>query len=54
MGDLESLKDVTSFTLLSDALHDGVYEFGTFGVVTLGPVVTGSALAKNKVVGTEK
>ena len=54
MGDLESLKDITSFTFLSDALHDGIDEFGTFGVVTFGPVVSGSALSENEIVGTEK
>jgi len=54
VGDLETLEDVASFGLLSDSLHDTVNKFGSLGVVTLGPVVTGSALSENEVVGAEK
>ena len=54
VGDLESLKNVTVFSFLADALHDLVDKFGSFGVVTLGPVISGSALSKDKVVGAEK
>ena len=50
MGDLETLKAVTSFSLLPDDIKNGVNELGTLGVVTLGPVVTGTGLAEHEVV----
>ena len=45
VGELESLKAVASFCFLADDVQDGVDEFGSFGVVTLGPVVSGSGLS---------
>ena len=45
VGELESLKAVASFCFLADDVQDGVHEFGSFGVVTLGPVVSGSGLS---------
>ena len=33
--------------------QNGIDELSTFGVVTLGPVVTGTALAEDEVVGAE-
>lgn len=54
MGDLESLEDVASFGFLANAFHDRIYEFRSFGVVAFGPVVTGSALSKDEVVGAEE
>merc|ERR1719291_551745 len=54
VGDLESLEAVTAFGFLSDNIEDGVDEFGTFGVVTLGPVVTGTGLSEDEVVWSEE
>ena len=54
MGDLETLEAITSFSFLSDDIKDGVDELSTFGVVTLGPVVTGTSLSENEVVGSEE
>jgi proteasome assembly chaperone (PAC2) family protein len=54
VGDLESLKAITRFSLLADYVKNGVNELSTFGVVTLSPVITSSGLSENKVVGAEK
>merc|ERR1712151_846511 len=54
VGDLESLEAVTAFGFLSDNIEDGVNELGTFGVVTLGPVVTGTGLSEDEVVWSEE
>merc|ERR1712176_1707910 len=50
VGDLESLEAVAAFGFLTDDIEDGVDEFGTLGVMTLGPVVTGTGLSENEVV----
>ena len=54
VGDLESLEAVATLSFLSDNIEDGVNELSTFGVVTLGPVVTGTGLSENEVVGSEE
>ena len=54
VGDLEALEAIAAFSLLADDVEDGVDELGTLGVVTLGPVVTGTGLSENEVVGAEK
>mmetsp|Transcript_122006 Transcript_122006/g.171719 ORF Transcript_122006/g.171719 Transcript_122006/m.171719 type:complete len:462 (-) Transcript_122006:77-1462(-) len=54
VGDLEALKAVATLSLLSDDIEDGVDQLSTFGVVTLGPVVTGTSLTENEVVGSEE
>lgn len=54
VGDLESLQHVTVFGLFADDVHDRVHELGALGVVALGPVVAGTALAKDKVVRAEQ
>eukprot|EP01084_Bolivina_argentea_P311568 539346_1 len=53
VGDLESLQAVAALGLLADDVEDGVDELGTLSVVTLGPVVSGSGLAEDEVVGAE-
>ena len=50
---LESLETVTALGLLTDNIEDRVYELSTLGVMSLGPVVSGSALSEHKVVGSE-
>ncbi len=54
MGDLESLEAVTSFSFLSYNIKNGVDEFSSLSVVTLGPVVTGTGLSKDEVVWSEE
>jgi len=54
VGDLESLKAVTSFGFLADDVKDGVNQFSTFGVVAFCPVVSGSGLSEDEVVWSEK
>merc|ERR1719389_1554383 len=45
---------ITTFSFFTDNIEDGVDEFSTFGVVTLGPVVTGTSLTEDEVVGSEE
>ena len=54
MGNLESLKAVATLSLLSDNIEDGVDELGSLGVMSLGPVVSGSGLSEDEVVGSEE
>lgn len=54
VGDLEALEAVTGLSLATDDIDNLVNQLGTLGIVTLGPVVTGTRLAENKVVGTEE
>jgi hypothetical protein len=54
VGDLETLEAVTALSLTTDDIDDLVDELGTLSVVTLGPVVTGTRLAEDEVVGTEE
>ena len=54
MGNLEALKAVTAFSLLSYDIKDGVNKFGTFSVVAFGPVVSSTGLSENEVVRSEE
>jgi hypothetical protein len=54
VGDLETLEAIATFGLLSDDIEDGVDELGTLGVMTLGPVVTGTGLTEDEVVWSEE
>ena len=54
MGDLEALEAVASLSLLSGDVEDGVNEFSTLSVVTLGPVVSGSGLTEDEVIRSEE
>jgi len=54
VGDLEALEAIATFSFFTDNIEDGVDELSTFGVVTLGPVVTGASLAEHEVVGAEE
>ncbi|VEU45267.1 unnamed protein product [Pseudo-nitzschia multistriata] len=54
VSDLETLKDFASFGLLANGFHDVVYEFCSLCVMTLGPVISSSALSEDEVIGTEK
>ena len=54
MGDLETLKAVAGFGFLAYYVQNTIDQLSTFGVVTFGPVVTGTGLAENEVVWAEK
>ena len=54
MGELKALEAVTTFSLLSDNIKDRVNKLSTFGVMSLGPVVTGTSLSEDEVVGSEE
>jgi len=54
VGDLETLKAVAALSLAADDVKDLVDKLSSFGVVTLGPVVAGTGLAKDEVVGAKK
>ena len=44
VGDLEALHHIAVLSLFADDVHDGVDQFGTLSIVTLGPVVSSSGL----------
>lgn len=54
MQDLETLERVRVFRLLPQDIEHRVNELGSFGVITLGPVVTSPRLSVNKGVGPEE
>jgi hypothetical protein len=47
VGDLETLETVNSLGLSSDNIEDRINELGTFSVMTLGPIVTSTALTED-------
>jgi hypothetical protein len=54
VGDLETLEAIATFSFFTDDIEDWVNELSTFGVVTLGPVVTSTGLTEDEVVGSEE
>jgi len=54
VGDLETLEAIAAFSFFSNDIENRINEFSTFGVMTLGPVVTGTGLTENEVVGSEE
>jgi hypothetical protein len=54
VGDLETLEAIATFGFFTDNIEDGVNELSTFGIVTLGPVVTSSGLTEDEVVWAEE
>merc|ERR1719326_2501505 len=54
VGDLESLEAIATFGFLSNDIEDGVDKLSTFGIVTLGPVVTSTSLSEYEVVWSEE
>jgi hypothetical protein len=54
VDELEALESIAGLGLLTDDVEDGLSEFLTFGVVTLSPVVAGTALAEDEVVWAEE
>ncbi len=54
VGHLETLEAVAGLSFLADNIEDGVNQLSTFGVVTLGPVVTSTGLTEDEVVWAEE
>ena len=54
MGDLEALEAVASLSLFPGDIEDGVDEFSSLGVVSLGPVVSGTGLSEDEVVRSKE
>jgi len=54
VGDLETLEAIATFGFFTDNIEDGVDEFSTFGVMTFSPVVTGTGLSEDEVIGSEE
>jgi hypothetical protein len=54
VSQLESLQAVTALCLLAHYVQNGVNQLSTLCVVALGPVVAGTSLAENEVVGSEE
>ena len=54
MDHLESLKTVATFGLLSDHVQDRVDQLGSFSVMSLGPIVSGSGLSEHEVIRSEQ
>ena len=54
MGDLETLKTITALGFLAHNVEDGVDQLGTLSVVTLGPVIASTGLAKDEVIWAEQ
>ena len=52
--ELETLKMVAVFDFSADYVDSLLNELSTFGVMTLGPVVSGASFSGDKVVGAEK
>jgi hypothetical protein len=50
VDELKALEAVAALGLLAHDVQDGVDELGALGVVTLGPVVTGTGLPEDEVV----
>jgi len=54
VGNLETLKAITSFSFFSDNIENGINEFSSFGIMSFGPVISGSSLSENEVIGSEE
>jgi hypothetical protein len=54
VGDLETLEAIASFGFLSDDIKDGGDKLGSLGVMSLGPVVTGTGLSEDEVIWSEE
>jgi hypothetical protein len=54
VGDLETLEAVTALSLTADNIENLIDQLGTLGVVTLGPVVSGTGLTEDEVVRSEE
>src|SRR5210317_1861301 len=53
MSDLEPLEQITCLSLLTCNIHNSIDQFGTLGIVSLGPIISSTTLTKNKVIRSE-
>lgn len=51
---MEALQAVAAFSLLPDYVKYGVNKLGALGVMTFSPVVAGSGLSEDEVVGSKE
>ena len=54
VSELEALKAVAALSLLTDDIEHLVDELSSLGVVSLGPVVSGSGLTEDEIVRSEE
>jgi hypothetical protein len=54
VSNLETLEAIAAFSFLADNVENGVNELSTLGVMSLGPVVTGTSLSEDEVVRSEE
>ena len=54
MHELEALEAIAGLGFFTDGVQNGINEFSALSVVTLSPVVTGTRLTKDEVVGSEE
>ena len=50
---LYTLQAIAVFSLFANDVENGVDQLGAFGIMTVGPIVTGAGLAEDEVVGAE-
>ena len=48
------LQTIAALGLFADDIENGIDQFGTFSVVTFGPVVTSTRLSENEVIRSEQ
>lgn len=53
MCQLESLQTITRLRLLPHHIQHRIHQFGTFSVMSLSPIVSGTALSEHKIVRSE-
>lgn len=54
MCHLEALEAVSVLSLLADAVHSFIDDFGSLSVVTFGPAIASTVLTKDHVVRAEE
>lgn len=54
MRDLETLQTITALGLFPNYVQHGIHKLSAFRIMSLGPVVSGATLSKDKVVGAEE
>lgn len=47
------MQAITVLSLFTNNIENGVYQFSAFGIMTFRPIVTGTGLSEDKVIGTE-
>lgn len=52
-GDTDTLQAITILSLLTNDVKNRIDQLGSFGVMALGPIVSGTGLAKNEIIGAK-